>query len=121
MMVAPNRFHPLVPWAREVSSPAPRRVGSRPLAGEDGVEVAGGEPAVHGGVPERPVDVGAAGQRGEFDGVGHLLQDPFGADGGGFFEPHRRAGPEGQERLLGRRCGHGRGNRRAPCRGGSGK
>ena len=32
--------------------------------------------------------------------MGHLLQDAFGADGGGFFEPHRRTGPERQERLL---------------------
>ena len=33
--------------------------------------------------------------------MGHLLQDAFGADGGGFFEPHRRAGTQRQERLLG--------------------
>ena len=100
MMVRPNRFHPLVPCASEVSSPAPRRVGSRPLAGEDGVEITGGEAAVHGGMPECPVDISATGQRGEFDGVGHLLQDAFGADGGGFFEPHRRTRPECQEGLL---------------------
>ena len=33
--------------------------------------------------------------------MGHLLQDAFGADGGRFFEPHRRAGSQRQERLLG--------------------
>ena len=55
---------------------------------------------MHGGVPERPVHVGAAGQGGQFHGVGHLLQDPLGAGGGGFFEPHRRAGAQSQEALF---------------------
>ncbi len=51
-------------------------------------------------MPERPVHISATGQRRELDGVGHLLQDAFGADGGGFFEPHRRTRPECEEGLL---------------------
>ena len=71
------------------------------FGGQDGVEITGGEAAVHSGMTEGPVDVSAATQCREFDRVGHLLQDAFGADGGCFFEPHRRAGTQRQERLLG--------------------
>ena len=71
---------------------APRRVRSKPLAGEDGIEIACGEAAVHCGMTECPVDVGASTKCRELDGVGHLLQNAFGADRGCFFEPHRRTG-----------------------------
>ena len=37
--------------------------GVRPLAREDGIEIAGGEAAVHRGMPKCPVDVGATTQR----------------------------------------------------------
>jgi hypothetical protein len=54
---------------------------------------------------EGPVDIGAADQLRQFDRVGHLLQDAFGTDGGGFFEPYRRTGTQGQECLLGDSAG----------------
>ena len=71
------------------------------FGGQDGIEITGGKAAVHGGMPQRPVDVGAAGQRRQFDRVRHLLQDAFGTDGGGFFEPHGSTGTQRQKRLLG--------------------
>lgn len=88
--------------ARAWGSRSPRMSASRsggvhPFGGQDGVQVPGGEAAVHSGMSECPADIGAAGQGGQFHGVGHLLHDAFGADGGGFFEPYRRTRPQRQE------------------------
>ncbi len=63
MMLAPNRFHPLVPCAREVSSLGAATGGIQTLAGQDGIEITGGKAAVHCGMTQGPVDVGAAAQR----------------------------------------------------------
>ena len=101
MMLVPNRFQPFVPWAREMFSRGATTGGIQALAGQDGIEIAGSEAAVHRGVTQRPVDIGAATQRGQFDGVGHLLDHAFGAERGRLFEPHRCAGSQGQEQLFG--------------------
>jgi hypothetical protein len=52
-------------------------------------------------MPERPVDICSAAEPGEVDGVGHFLEDPFGADCGCFFEPRRGAFADREECLLG--------------------
>ncbi|KWX60292.1 hypothetical protein ASJ79_01270 [Mycobacterium sp. NAZ190054] len=47
---------------------------------------------MHGRMSECPVEISAADQRGQFDGVGHFLQGPFRPDGSGFLS-HTASGP----------------------------
>jgi len=56
-------------------------------------EIAGSEAAVHGGVTQCPVDVGATAQNRQFDGGAIFWMIAFGADRGGFFEPTPAPGP----------------------------
>ena len=65
------------------------------------IEIAGSYAAMNRGVTQRPVDIGAATQDRQFDGVGHLLNHAFGAERGRLFEPHRCARSQGQEQLFG--------------------
>jgi hypothetical protein len=78
-------------------------VGALPVVVEDGGEVGLGEPAVHGGVPERPVDLVGGEQLGQLDRGGHLEAHLGGADAGCFVQPQRGPLPEGEE--LGLRGG----------------
>jgi hypothetical protein len=72
------------------------------LVGQDHRQVLIVEAPGQRGGPEGLVDRGEAVQLGQRHGLGHLGAHPSSARRGGLAQPLRGAGPDGQERLLGR-------------------
>ena len=101
MVRAEQRVQPPVPWARERVLVGAATGGGPAFGGQDGIQVAGGEAAVHGGMPSaqstsaRPANADSSTAWAIFCRIRSVPTR------GGFFEPHRGAGPERQERLLG--------------------
>ena len=98
----PSAAQAVVPWVRLACSPClacPDPGPGGPMVLDRG-QISLGEPAVHGGVPERGVDLGGPEQPGQLQGSGHLHPDPGGAGLGRLGQPQTGTRADGQERQL---------------------
>ena len=106
----PSRAQPVVPWARERvlagdASVLPGAGWWRRVVVEDRGQVGLGEPAVHGGVPQRPVDLAGVEQLGQRRRASailtRILRRPR---GGGLAQPQPGARHRGRGTPPPRRC-----------------